>query len=407
MTILYLHQYFALPSSSGGTRSYDLAKSFLNRGHKVVVVTTSSFLKNFQEFSDGWTVLNYEGLELHILKLDYSNNLSFAKRIITFVQFLVKASLRLIKVKCDVVLATSTPITIAIPAFVKKVVHKTPFVFEARDVWPEVPIAMGIIKNKTIVSLLKCFEKKIYKQSSHIVALSDDMERSIMSRAKVGKSLSVIPNISEVNRFAHFDPNKTLIADLIGKQSQKVILYAGTIGMVNGLKYMVDLAIHSKEIDPSINFIIFGDGMEKKELVRYAREGGVLNKTLYFLDPVSKSQLPQIYYESTIASSFVIPIPELWANSANKFFDCLAAGRPIVINHRGWQADVIEKENIGFVFDFKVENIQQEAKRFCEYINNDSLLKIQGDNAKFLAKSRYSLEIASAKYLKILDNVLS
>src|SRR5690606_15306725 len=103
----------------------------------------------------------------------------------------------------------------------------------------------------------------------------------------------------------------------------------------------------------------------------------------------------------------VIPIPELWANSANKFFDCLAAGRPIVINHRGWQADVIEKENIGFVFDYKVENIQQEAKRFCEYINNTSLLTLQGDNAKRLAESKYSLEIASTKYLKILDNVLS
>ncbi|MBC5995067.1 glycosyltransferase family 4 protein [Pontibacter cellulosilyticus] len=407
MKIAYLHQYFALPSSSGGTRSYDLAKSFLNKGHRVVVVTTSSFLKNYKEFSDGWTVLDYEGLELHVLKLDYSNNLSFAKRIITFIQFLVKASLRLIKLKCDVVLATSTPITIAIPAFIKKLVHKTPFIFEVRDVWPEVPIAMGIIKNNTVARLLKGFERMIYQQSSHIVALSDDMEKSISTITKIGKSLSVIPNISEVNRFANCDPNKKLIADLIGEQPKKLVLYAGTIGMVNGLKYMVDIAIHLKEVDPEIKFVVFGDGMEKKELVRYAKKEGVLNKTLFFLDPVSKSQLPQIYYESSVASSFVIPIPELWANSANKFFDCLAAGRPIVINHRGWQADVIERENIGFVLDFNIENIKNEAKRFSDYINNSSLLSMQGKNAKHLAETRYSLEIASVKYLKILDNVVS
>lgn len=407
MKILYIHQYFALPSSNGGTRSYDLAKCFTDIGHKVIIITTSSFLKNFRDFSAGWTVVDYEGLELHILKLEYSNNLNFAERINTFVKFFFQASLRLLKIKCDVILATSTPITIAIPAILKKVIHKTPFIFEARDVWPEVPIAMGVIKNKLVKRLLYLFEKKVYHRSAHIVALSDDMRRSIISRANVGEKLSVIPNISEVNRFALYSPNSNLLTNLIDYQPQKVVLYAGTIGMVNGLKYMIDLAIHSQDIDQEIKYFIFGDGIEKKNLMRYARENGVLNKTLYFLDPVAKSQLPQIYYESTVATSFVIPIPELWANSANKFFDCLAAGRPIVINHRGWQADVIEKKNIGFVLDFKIKNIEQEAERFCHYINNTSLLSIQGINAKRIAENKYSLAIASAKYLKILDDVIS
>lgn len=42
MDIIYLHQYFNFPDKSGGTRSYDLATSFLKAGHKVTVVTVTS-----------------------------------------------------------------------------------------------------------------------------------------------------------------------------------------------------------------------------------------------------------------------------------------------------------------------------------------------------------------------------
>lgn len=408
MRIIYLHQYFSLPTSAGGTRSYDLAKRFTAAGHKVIMVTSSSFLKNLQPFTEKWTCLDYEGIELHVLHLEYSNKMGFVKRIMAFIKFLLFSSVRILKIKADAVLATSTPITIAIPALVKRARHKTPFIFEVRDVWPEVPIAMGIIRNKPVIGLLKRFEKNIYKKSKHIVALSEDMKHSIISRTQVPEEkITVIPNISEVNRFAAFNPEEQLIGKLVGFVPRKVVLYAGTLGMVNGLKYMVDLAIHSFTIDPSIIYMIVGDGMEKESLVKYAEEHRVLGKNLFFIDPVPKSQLPQLYYEATVASSFVIPIKELWANSANKFFDCLAASRPVVINHLGWQADEIHNNNIGFVLNHDVSTVKEETVKFCRYLNDDVLLEQQKQNAGALAVKKYSLDVASQKYLTILGNVLS
>lgn len=407
MTILYLHQYFALPSSSGGTRSYDLAKRFTKEGHKVTVITSSSFINNFQKFNKTWTVVNYESIELHVLKLEYSNKLSFTKRVLTFCKFFVLGTLRALKIKGDIVVATSTPITIAIPALVKKYFHHTPYIFEVRDVWPEVPIAMGVIKNKLISKVLNHFEQYIYKNSAHIVALSDDMKKSILGRVNMPEDkVSVITNISETERFAVANPGLNQIESLIGYEPEKVVLYAGTLGMVNGLKYMLELAIQTQMIDPGIKFLIFGDGMEKEELIAFSRRHGILNTNVYFCNPIPKSALSQLYHECTVASSFVIPIPELWSNSANKFFDCLAAGKPIVINHRGWQAEVIERENVGFVLNHDIKKINQEAARFCEYLNNSNLLEKQSENAKRLAEKRYSLYIASSNYLRILDNVI-
>ncbi|HVI48423.1 MAG TPA: glycosyltransferase family 4 protein [Chitinophaga sp.] len=408
MRILYIHQYFTLPAAAGGTRSYDLSKRFTEAGHKVTVITSSSFLKNLQPFAKGWTILDHEGVELHVLNVEYSNKMSFTKRIGAFLKFLFHASFRTFKIKTDVILATSTPITVAVPALTARIFKRVPFVFEVRDVWPEVPVAMGIIKNKLVIRLLERFEKYIYRKSSHIVALSDDMKQSIISRTGVPESkLSVITNISETDRFSRYEQPGTLLSSLLGYQPRKVVLYAGTLGMVNGLKYMTDLAIHAYKIDPSVKFIVFGDGMEKEQLMKYAADNNILHNNLYFFDPVPKSKLSQLYYECTVASSFVIPIPELWANSANKFFDCLAASRPVVINHRGWQAAVIEKENVGFVLDYNTDNIPAEAKRFCDYINNDALLETQRENAGRLARRKYSLDIAATHYPKILHDVVS
>ena len=71
-----------------------------------------------------------------------------------------------------------------------------------------------------------------------------------------------------------------------------------------------------------------------------------------------------------MGSSFVIPIKELWANSANKFFDTLAAGKPILINHNGWQKNLIYKKNIGFVLPTVIDNNAVKEFKYILKIKN-------------------------------------
>jgi len=125
-----------------------------------------------------------------------------------------------------------------------------------------------------------------------------------------------------------------------------------------------------------------------------------------FFEPVPKSQLAQLYHECTVATSFVIPVPELWANSANKFFDSLAAGKPIVINHEGWQAQTIKEYNIGYVLPYNFNEPETEARLFCSYLNSNSLITQQGINAQLLARQKFSLEVSSDIYLHTLNKIL-
>lgn len=258
MTILYLHQYFNFPSASGGTRSYDLASSFAAQGYKVIVVTATS--DSMYNNGKRWSVLQRDGLEVHSIYMPYGNHMSYAQRMWVFFKFLWMSSFRMLKIKADVVLATSTPLTIGIPALVKKWFGGTPYIFEVRDVWPEAVIAIGAIKNKMMQKMLYSLEKLIYKNAIAIVPLSVDMKASIDRRYPQYKHKTevVIPNISEINRFQQKDLKNNIIEKTIGYTPRFSVLYAGTFGRVNGIDYVIKLAKQTLSLDPQLVYILMG-----------------------------------------------------------------------------------------------------------------------------------------------------
>ena len=406
MKILYLHQYFKFPHESGGTRSYDLATEFVASGHSVQIITSTSDEKHKK--GKLWTKIEQKGLVVHYIYLPYGNHLSYFKRSLLFFQFLYFSTLKLLSLKGDIVLATSTPLTIGIPALIKKQIHKTPFIFEIRDVWPEAVIAIGAIKNKFFQKILYLLEHIIYKNAAAIVPLSVDMKHSIVSRyPKLStKPIEVIENISEINRFQNgYNKEISTLKEKIGSIPRFTVLYAGTFGRVNGINYVIALAEKLILIDPSIVFVLIGDGAEKKAIIQEAQIKAVLNKNVIILNSISKQELPQLYFECSMGSSFVIPIKELWANSANKFFDTLAAGKPILINHKGWQREVISKENIGYVLPDVIND--DVARNFAVYSQNKTLIANQQINALNIAKENYSLAAAVLKYNKIFKNIFA
>ena len=152
MKILYLHQYFKFPHESGGTRSFDLATSFIKLGHQVEVISSTSDA-NYKT-SKNWFKVNLNGLTVHYIYLPYNNKLNYFQRTIIFLKFLWLSTFKVISIKCDVILSTSTPLTIGVPALIKKFFHKTPFIFETRDIWPEAVIAIGAINNNMIKNFI-------------------------------------------------------------------------------------------------------------------------------------------------------------------------------------------------------------------------------------------------------------
>jgi glycosyltransferase involved in cell wall biosynthesis len=332
--------------------------------------------------------------------------MGFTERIKAFLKFVVVSAQKAASIDGDIVFATSTPLTIALPGIYAKKRNKIPMIFEVRDLWPEVPISLGAIKNKLLISASRWLEGYAYKSSEHIVALSEGMKAGVVKAGYPENKVSVIPNSSDNDLFSvseeeglNFRKGHSWLGD------RPLIVYTGTHGKVNGVSYFVRLAKATIKKDPDIRFLTVGDGRERKMVADLAKKYGVLNKNFFMMGSVPKTQIPAILSAADIATSLVINNEALWANSANKFFDGLASGTTFAVNHGGWQAEILEQEKAGFVLH--PTNIEQAANNLIAKISDKDWLQKTAKNAKRLAKERFDRDKLARELIKVLKNVAS
>lgn len=397
MKILYLHQYFATPSSKSGTRSYEMSKRFVKNGHDVTFVTSSAYLSDEFNLNSGWNYLEFEGIKLHVLNLNYSNNDGFAKRIFKFINFSIRSTFKALTIKSDVVFATSTPLTIAVPGLVYSKVKTKPLVFEVRDLWPELPVATGVIKNRLVISFAKWLEKYTYRNSTRLVGLSPGMCDGI---AKQGVSRSKITLATNSCDTDLFDVDSKVGENYINSNfdflnGRKLIVYTGTFGLINNVGFLVEIAKEAVNIAPELCFVAIGDGMEKKEIIEQATSAGVLNNNLYILPAVPKTEVVKILSAADLSLSLFGPVKEMWNNSANKLFDSLASQTPVAINYGGWQKKFILESKCGIVLDY--ENYNDSVASIKNFLFNAQAYSLAKDSCRLLSYERFSRDIMAEK----------
>ncbi|MGD9991028.1 glycosyltransferase family 4 protein [Pseudonocardia sp.] len=386
MRITYIHQYFVTRSMPGGTRSYEQARRLVDAGHEVHVITTDS---DATELSLRWRTTQEDGITVHWLPAPYSNTMSFARRIIAFFQFALFATIKATRIGGDVVLATSTPLTVAVPGVIAAKLRRARFVFEVRDLWPELPIEIGALRNPVARRLAFALARFAYRNADRVIALSPGMKDGVVAQGYPAESVVVVPNACDLDLFATDDSAAAEFrAARPWLQDRPLVTYVGTFGLINGVGYLVRLAARVAEIDPEVRFMLVGDGAERDEVVALARELGVLDRSVFVVPPVTKAEVPTILSAATVATSMFLPLPGMAANSANKFFDALAAGRPIAINYGGWQAPILQESGAGVVLD--PSDLDLAAKDLVARVRDDRWLAEARRAARMLATTRFS-----------------
>jgi glycosyltransferase involved in cell wall biosynthesis len=189
LRILYLHQYFLEPSDGGGTRSWELARRLVRFGHEVAVVTS-----DLRVDRRSWEVEHKQGVAIHRIGVRYENALGYRERIASFMRFAAAAGPRAHEIGGDVVFATSTPLTIALPGMFAARALGVPFVFEVRDLWPSVPIALGVLRNPVLIAAARALERLTYAEAAHVVALSPGMRAGVIAGGVQPARVTMIPN---------------------------------------------------------------------------------------------------------------------------------------------------------------------------------------------------------------------
>jgi glycosyltransferase involved in cell wall biosynthesis len=390
MKIIYIHQYFLTPEQGGATRSYHLAKGMVNAGIEVEMITSHS--ENYYDFK------LIEGIKVHYLPVSYRQEFGFLKRIWAFTTFVDQAKKLILKLpRPDFLYITSTPLTTGWVGLWAKKKLAIPFFFEVRDLWPDAPIQVGVIQNPVLKRILYNLESKIYRHAFKVIALSPGIANSIREKCDFCK-IHMIPNFADTE-FFHPTDKKEALLQKFGLQRKFTIAYAGAIGQVNAVEEMLILAKIAQDKGKDYQFVVMGKGSHLPPLLQRSKELGLSN---FFYFPFgSKEEVRQLLGLADMAMVTFAHLPVLKTNSPNKFFDALAAGKGIIVNHKGWVYQLVKEYKLGIYFNPELPS--ESFERIEKMASDAKLLQETQKNSRELAEKYFSKEIAIQRLLAVID----
>lgn len=404
MKILYFHQHFTTPKGSSGTRSYEFARNLVSNGHEVIMVCGSFMGGNTGlqgKFTNNLRNGEVQGIKVIELNIPYSNKDKFFQRTIKFLKFSLNSLTIVWKHNFDILFATSTPLTASIPGIFSKLIRKGKFIFEVRDLWPELPKAMGVIRNPIIIFLLDILERIAYFSADGVIGLSPGITAGIKKKSVESKKIIMIPNGSDIGLF---DDSK--LSDLLDYptglyESDFIALYAGAHGKANGLNGLLRAAKELKDIEPKIKILLIGDGSEKLSLINFKNKNNLDN--VFFMDTLPKIEVFAWMKRADLGLQILSNIPEFYyGTSPNKFFDYLSSGLPILVNYPGWLADMVVENNFGyFANPLNPGSVSLELnKAFTE-----SRKELYGKRALNFAKNNFNRKALYLNFQEFLEDI--
>ena len=399
MRILYVDQYFSDREGISGTRGYEFARRWVAQGHRVTVLATASRYSSLSRPPQTRFVrrLQVEGIDVISVRIPYSQHMGVWARLRAFFSFTIWASaLGVLAARHDVVFATSTPLTVGVPGVLISRLRATPFVFEARDLWPRAPIELGVLKNPVAKALARAAELLFYRFAAHIVTLSPGMADGIAASGVARKKITMVPNACDLDLFDQA-PTGGVRAQLDLSDDAVVFVYAGNLGPSNNGAWLLELAAHWRKIGrDNLRLLLLGEGSEGEALRRRIAHEGLTNVTL--AGPVSRRQAASIIKACDAGLVSFADFPVLATNSPNKFFDYLAAGLPTMVNTRGWTAELVTDSRAGLALP---RDAATAADLLAELADDQARRRAMGRAARLLAEE-FDREKLTAQLLDVL-----
>lgn len=400
MHILYLHQHFSTPYGSTATRSFAFARALAARGHRVTLATgryqgaETGLSGPFRKGRREGRVAAFQVVEWDI---PYANAMGIAARSIAFLRYAAAATRLALREKPDLVIASSTPLTVALPALCAKALRGIPFIFEIRDPWPELLRAMGVLP-APIAPLMEVLANLACRRAAAVVALSEGMAETARARGADPARVQVIGNGCDLDLFGpHIAPWRPAEA----APWEVLALYAGAHGRANGLGVVVEAArLLAAQGETRLRILLVGEGAEKTALMRAA--AGLPNIT--FLPPMPKRDVAGLFAGSQIALHILADCPAFAAWTApNKLMDGLAAGRPVISTAPGDAARLLTEGSAGIAV--APHDAAGLAAALVSLLEDPARRAAMGAAARSLAVRQHDRRLLAARFVALVEAI--
>lgn len=399
--ILVIAQYF-YPEQF---RINDICSEWVKRGYKVTVITG---IPNYPKgkYYSGYGLLRkrkevYKGIEIIRIPL-IPRGKNTIMLILNYLSFVISGFFwnLFTKIKADYVFIYEvSPMTQALPGvwYAKK--KKIPCYLYVTDLWPEnVEIVAGI-KNKYILNLIGSMVDYIYNKCNKIFTSSESFIEAIKNRGISEEKIEFWPQYAE-DFYRPFDKKDVLVKE-IPQDGAFNIIFAGNIGVAQGLDILPKTAQILKNKNVNVRFNIVGDGRFKETLINMTSEYNV-SDMFNFIKKQPPTKIPEFMAvcDATLiclskSKVFSITLPA-------KTQSCLACGIPIIVSADGEIQKVIKSANAGICSDAGDEEML--ARKIIELMfkSKKELLQM-GKNAYEYSKMNFDKDTLLKRMDKVLE----
>lgn len=389
-------------------RPYYFAREWIKAGHRVDIIAADfSHLRrinpkarmDFQEEK-------IDGIHYHWIKTRiYDGN--GIKRAITMAQFILKLLWNIKRIirdlEPDIVIDSSTyPLDTYVGQKIRrKSKKKVKVIHEVHDMWPSTLVeAGGMSRKHPFVIIMQIGENSAYKNSDYVVSLLPNAEAYMKEHGLQPGKFKCIPNgiaEEEWKNARELPQIHKAVFKRLKTENKFIVGYFGGHALSNALDSMLNIAAGIN--DEFVEFVLVGDGVEKKNLMNKARQMGLNNVT--FLSPVDKRSIPNLCAEFDCIFMCGLESPLYrFGLCLNKMFDAMASGKPTIcaLNVKsyfteykcGYDVDISDKENICNII-INIKNMSDAEKA-----------KISAAGKKAVEK-RFNYSILSKDFLSIME----
>ena len=352
MHILFLTDNFPPEGNAPATRTFEHAREWIKKGHKVTVITCAPNFpegKVFDGYKNRWlTTECIEGIDVWRVKTYIIANEGFLKRTLDFVSFMLSSFMfGLFSKKIDVVVGTSPQFFTVISAWALAKLKRVPFVFELRDIWPASITAVGAMKKSKIISVLENVEMFLYREADSIISVTHSFKKELIERGVDGNKIHVVLNGVDLSKYRPAEQKDPEFARQYGLEGKFIAGYIGTHGLAHALDKIVDAA-GLLEDDDDIRIVFAGGGADRPRIEQLVRERG--SKNIVMIPRQPKEKMPELWSLCNVSLVSLKNTPLFRTVIPSKIFESMGMGIPMIIAvPNGEATQIISDTNSGLV----------------------------------------------------------
>jgi glycosyltransferase involved in cell wall biosynthesis len=326
-----------------------------------------------------------------------SANKGFLKRTLNYISYMISANLLSCLVrKVDVVISTSPQFFCGMAGLWVARSKGRPWILEIRDLWPESIIAVGAIRNRSLIKALESVETFLYRHADHIVSVTKSFSHHIATRGVAPERISVLTNGADLSQFKPLCKENE-IRTRLNLEGRFVASYIGTHGMAHGLDTVLGAA-KLLRAERNIVFLLVGGGAERERLLARRDEMGLENVIMLPQQP--KDQMPLILAASD-ACMVLLKKRDLFKTVIpSKIFEAMAMERPIILGVEGESREIIEQGGCGLCIE--PENELDLAESVLRLSRDPGLGRQMGLNGGRFVRERFDRDALAKRYLEVI-----